>query len=221
MDVLELSRKLEGNLLESKINSAYFKNTLSDSYNFRPRMTQSKVLGIENKDTIGNKISNERLEKSGKKACSLKNVYINKKEKVMCKNLETIYEHPILRKGNTMFVGTSKVKRSIYLDKEFRKVTKQKSKLRKIKIKKLGKKFKSFKMTDDEFKKKMLKIENFINDIDSEYDSYKNYEVDIEMEDNNKCQVENMKMELTLRESNDFGNNQDKNMSVEGKCLTV
>ncbi|KAL0272664.1 UNVERIFIED_CONTAM: hypothetical protein PYX00_005540 [Menopon gallinae] len=95
----------------------------------------------------------------------VKKIYLNNKVKLVHKNLETIYEDPVFKKGgNTMFLGAGKLKRSIYLDREFRITTKQKSKIRKMKIKRLGQTKKPFKMSEDEFKARMMVVDTFIND---------------------------------------------------------
>ena len=129
----------------------------------------------------------------------MENVLVKKTRRVQ-KHLETIYEHPIWKKGNTIFLGKSKVKRSLYLDREFRRANKQKTKHRKSKIKKLGKNFKLLKMTDDEFKNKMLQLDHFLNDNNVDINSLNNDNLELgsKLENkSNETQVQSMEIEST------------------------
>ncbi|KAK6638326.1 hypothetical protein RUM44_008755 [Polyplax serrata] len=177
MDILELSKKLEGDLLNSKENNLCANNSCGIPYS--PRTTRSKLhpKSMLKEDA---KVSNIKGSSESTNSSNL-----NKKTRMTNKNLETIYENPVWKKGNVMLIGTSKVKRSIYLDREFRRTSKTKSKLRKIKIKKLGKKFKPLKMSDDEFQNKMLQIENYINDRDVSFNhNNEGCDIDVQMDDN-------------------------------------
>ncbi|EEB10052.1 hypothetical protein Phum_PHUM014200 [Pediculus humanus corporis] len=180
MDIIEISRKLEGDLLESKT-----KEKISTITSFSPRITRSKTYFNEIKKN--NDSSQQTIKPSTDKLKEnievMENVLVKKTRRVQ-KHLETIYEHPIWKKGNTIFLGKSKVKRSLYLDREFRRANKQKTKHRK----------------NDEFKNKMLQLDHFLNDNNVDINSLNNDNLELgsKLENkNNETQVQSMEIEST------------------------
>lgn len=165
---MELTKQLK--TFDITDNPHCLHNLENDQYlNENRRLTRSQILP---KSDQWPAISEYSIVKTTKKVSDpedeVRKIYLNNKVKLVHKNLETIYEDPVIKKGSTMFLGAGKIKRSIYLDREFRITTKQKSLIRKMKIKRLGKTKKPFKMSEDEFKAKMMIVDTYINDNDCE-----------------------------------------------------
>lgn len=153
---MELSHKLEGDLLNSTKSSSLPESAQSQCLSGVMTRSKSKVNGVAF-------LNYQTQIESERKVNKDINIYL-KKQKTVQKNLETIFEDPVYKKGSLRLIGSSKIKRSIYLKREFRYTSKQKSALRKLKIKRLGKKLKLVKMTDYEFQSKMSQIDRYLND---------------------------------------------------------
>lgn len=199
MEIMELSSKMESmNLMKMPPVLHSVLNGSLPSQNLSPRVTRSRVTTTTQSKEIPSaeialpSASRRPRKKKNDQENDIEKFYLNKKVTLIHKTLETIYEDPILKKGNTMFIGQAKVKRSLYLDREFRITSKQKSKLRKTKIKRLGRQAKKCKISDEEFKKKLNSIESFINEEDNEQGSSVNepYNAAVNIEDNSENVIE-------------------------------